>query len=78
MDANTELQEQDIFSQNFLILDINQLKPDAPPSCKLLTDDDLEFSREHYDKPIKHGVVELDEKVFSIYTKSLLHTKSAI
>lgn len=43
-----------------------------------LLDNDLEFTREHFHKPIKFGVVSLDEKVFSIYTKSLLHSTNVL
>lgn len=41
-------------------------------------DNDLELTREHYDKPVKHGVVPLNDQVFSIYTNSLLHAKNAM
>ena len=68
--------EEDIFSQNFLVFDMNQLRG-KQANVNLITDDDLEFTREHFDKPIKHGVVTLDEKIFSIYTNSLLHTRSS-
>lgn len=69
---------EDIFSQNLLVFDMNQLRGgDSQTNHNLIADDDLEFTREHFDKPIKHGVVTLDEKIFSIYTNSLLHTRSS-
>lgn len=42
------------------------------------TSADLEFTREYYNKPIKHGVVPLNENIFTIYTKTLLHAKVAM
>jgi len=47
-------------------------------SHTLVVDDDIEFTREHFFKPIKFGVVPLDDQVFSIYTNSLLHSKNAM
>lgn len=51
---------------------------EAQNNYRLLTSDDLEFTRAHYFKAVKHGVVRLDDRVFSIYTNSLLHAKSAM
>ena len=45
---------------------------------QLIVDDDLEFTREHYNKPIKYGVIPLDEDVFTVYTNSLLHARNAL
>ena len=41
-------------------------------------DNDLQFSRQHFYKSVKFGVVTLDENVFSIYTNSLLHAKNVL
>ena len=38
-------------------------------------DEQYYFSRDQYFSSVKRGVVELDEKVFKIYTQSLLHYK---
>ena len=38
-------------------------------------DEQYYFSREQYFSSVKRGVVELDDKVFKIYTQSLLHYK---
>ena len=43
-----------------------------------MTSSDLEFTRAHFHKSVKHGLIALDERVFQIYTPSLLHAKSAI
>ena len=40
-------------------------------------DEQYYFSREEYFSSVKRGVVELDDKVFKIYTQSLLHYKRA-
>jgi hypothetical protein len=40
-------------------------------------DEQYYFSREQYFSSVKRGVVELDDKVFKIYTQSLLHYKRA-
>lgn len=64
------------FSMSTPILDLESLKPNQPIP-KLITDDDLQLSRKDYSKPVKHGVVNLDEKVFCIITNSLLQSKKA-
>ena len=48
----------DDLSQNFYIFDIKQLKQkEDKTKYELFTDTDLEFTREHFFKPVKFGVV---------------------
>ena len=69
----------DDFSQTHFVLDMNQLRdPSKQSSATLIEDEDLEFTREYYDRPVKHGVQVLDDRVFQIYTKSLLHSRQAL
>lgn len=49
------------FSQNFFVFDVNQLKNSESNNFTLIMDDDIEFTREHFFKPIKFGVVPLDD-----------------
>lgn len=97
-DQNLYLQDEDIYSENLLIFDMQQLintnntasneedenaeddtkKKKLKCPYNLILDNDLELTREHYHKPIKHGVVTLDDQVFSMYTNSLLHAKNAM
>ena len=55
----------DDFSQTHFVLDMNQLRdPSKASSATLIEDEDLEFTREYYDRPVKHGVQVLDDRVF--------------
>ena len=77
----------DIFCESQFIYDVDQLQEQVAetampsilaPEYVLQTSGDLEFTRAHFYKSVKHGIIALDERVFQIYTPSLLHAKSAI
>ena len=68
--------EQDFFADSPLIFDMDHLKSVQPYALE--TSDDVELTRAHFDKPVKHGVMPLDPNVFKVYTKTLMHAKSAM
>lgn len=45
----------DDYSQNHFVFDMNQLRTNDH-SQTLILDKDVEFTREYYDQPVKHGV----------------------
>ena len=56
-----------------------QLKKCHKVEKELLEEDDqFFFSKDQYFSSIRRGVVELDEKIFKIYTQSLLHCKREV
>lgn len=63
------------FCENDLIFSYDKIDT-VQDEDQLLEKDDLYFfSRDQYFSSVKKGVVDLDEKVFKIYTQALLHDK---
>ena len=63
------------FCENDLIFSYDQIDTVQDEDQLLEKDDQYFFSRDQYFSSVKRGVVDLDEKVFKIYTQALLHYK---
>ena len=81
--SSSSLARLSSLGDNELIFSYDQLVNECKTGESFKEEDLLEkdeqyyFSREQYFSSVKRGVVELDDKVFKIYTQSLLHYKRA-
>eukprot|EP00347_Sterkiella_histriomuscorum_P014850 403359287 len=68
--SKTQLNQNNISSKSLADILTQYIEDDL-----LEKDEQYFFSKDQYFSPVKRGVVELDDKVFKIYTQALLHYK---